>query len=246
VTLPNGSCPVCESADRTAYHAYNGMQFVRCVRCDLVYLDPMPTPKEIAATYDGFVGTTDYFRKADKKIKRSRRRARRLKRYAQGNRYLDIGCNGGFMVEAARQVGFEAAGMDLDPVSIAYAREHYGKNTYFQGTIEALAAVEAEAGRAFDVIYCSEVIEHVPEIHCFVAALARLLKVGGIAQITTPDITHWRRPRNLEKWDAFCPPDHCLFFNPANIKQLLDAHGLRIFRRFHSWKPGIKVIARKV
>lgn len=242
---PNGSCPVCENADHTPYHAFKGMQFVRCASCGLVYLDPMPTPKEIATTYDGYVGTTDYFGKADKKMKRARRRARRLKRYAQGNRYLDVGCNGGFMVEAARQFGFEATGMDLDPVSIAYAQEHYPENSYFQGTVEALADREADAGRTFDVIYCSEVIEHVPQSHHFVTALARLLKPGGVVQITTPDITHWRRPRNLETWDAFCPPDHCLFFSPANLAQLLAAHGLRIVRRFHSWKPGIKVIARK-
>lgn len=238
-------CPVCGLAASEPYCVLDGMTLVRCPECGLIYMDPMPGADELAALYDDpFDGaTTSYFVKVDKKMRRSRGRVRRLKRYAPGGRLLDVGSSGGFMVEAAREQGFEAHGVELDPVSVAYAREHYPRNGYFEGTVEAFAASGA-AGN-FDAVYCSEVVEHVPAARSFVSAIARLMKPGGVLYLTTPDISHWRRPRELEQWDGFCPPAHCIYFNPANLTRLLSDHGLNVFRRFRAWKPGIKLLARK-
>ena len=97
----------------------------------------------------------------------------------------------------------------------------------------------------FDVAYCSEVIEHVPNANRFVAAIAALMAPGGMLFLTTPDISHWRRPRDLAAWDVFVPPVHCLYFSPANLARLLGKHGLRIVHRRPAFKPGIKVLACK-
>ncbi len=183
--------------------------------------------------------SSGYFSKPERKLARSRGRIRHLARYVSGGRFLDVGCNGGFMVEAAREVGFAATGIDLDPVSLDYARRHFPGSTYLHTTIEAL---EAEP---FDAIYCSEVIEHVPMVDRFVAALSALMRPGAILYLTTPDFGHWRRPKDLERWDAFCPPDHCLYFDPASLTRLLERHGLTVFRRRLALKPGIKLLARK-
>jgi 2-polyprenyl-3-methyl-5-hydroxy-6-metoxy-1,4-benzoquinol methylase len=176
-------------------------------------------------------------------MRRARRRMRYLSRFVPGGAFLDIGCNGGFMVEAARERGFDAQGLDIDGVSIAYARRHYPKNTFFHGTIESYTAVP-EALR-FDLVYCSEVIEHLPDVQGFTAAVAGLLRPGGVFFVTTPDISHWRRPRDLPAWDAFCPPSHCIYFNPDSLRLLLERHGLRVVRRRLALKPGIKLICRK-
>ena len=98
---------------------------------------------------------------------------------------------------------------------------------------------------AFDVVYCSEVIEHAPDANRFAASLASLLRPGGVLYLTTPDISHWRRPREMGRWDAYTPPEHCLYFTPVSLARLLDRHGLGVVRRRFAWKPGIKVFARK-
>ncbi len=77
------------------------------------------------------------------------------------------------------------------------------------------------------------------------AKLAAVLRPRGVLYLTTPDIDHWHRPRDLARWDAFCPPAHCLYFNPKNLARLLGAHGLTVVWRALSFKPGIKLIARK-
>ncbi len=224
---------------------HEGLDLFSCGDCGTVFMHPLPTAEEVTRiyddTYDG--ATTGYFAKVEKKIRRSRRRMRYLSRFVQGGAFLDIGCNGGFMVEAARERGFDAHGLDIDGVSIAYARRHYPNNTFFHGTIENFAAVP-EAPR-FDFVYCSEVIEHLPDAQGFAAAVAGLLRPGGVFFVTTPDTSHWRRPRDLPAWDAFCPPSHCIYFNPGSLRLLLERHGLRVVRRRLALKPGIKLICRK-
>jgi 2-polyprenyl-3-methyl-5-hydroxy-6-metoxy-1,4-benzoquinol methylase len=196
---------------------------------------------------DTYAGASEsYFRKVPQKLRRSRGRVRQLVRFlpggAAGRSFLDVGCNGGFMVEAAREAGFAAWGVEPDGAAVAYARRHYPANTYIHGTLE-----EADlGGHQFDAVYCSEVIEHAADCNRFVAALARATRPGGILYLTTPDIGHWRRPRDVRRWDAFCPPAHCLYFSPGNLAQLLARHGFAVIRRRPAFKPGIKVVARRL
>lgn len=239
-------CQVCGAAERRLFARHDGMELYRCQACGLVYLDPMPSAAEVRALYDDPLdgATAGYFAKVASKMRRSRRRVRQLKRHlaaGSGGRFLDVGCSGGFMVEAAREAGFEAWGVDLDPVSIDYARAHYPRNRYHHGTIEDLDA----GGVPFDAVYCSEVIEHVTDANRFVARMAALMRPGAVLYLTTPDIGHRRRPRDLARWDAFCPPAHCLYFSPGNLRLLLERHGLAVIKRRFAWKPGIKLFARR-
>ena len=240
MTVP---CQACGSRRRTHVISHEGMELFRCSECGLIFLDPMPEPSEVAALYTGAHegATKGYFAKVDKKVRRSRGRARQLRRYVPGGRFLDVGCSGGFLTQAAHECGFAAYGLDIDPVLVAYAREHYPSNTFFVGSLEAF-----DPGRLrFDAVYCSEVIEHVPDVNAFVAAFFALMAPGAVLYLTTPDISHWRRPRDLRAWDAFRPPGHCLYFSPANLTLLLERHGLKVFKRRLAFKPGIKLFARK-
>jgi len=223
------------------------MRLFQCNACGLVWLDPLPDAEGVKGMYDdAYAGATaGYFSKVPQKLARSRGRVRSLVRLLEGGTagksFLDIGANGGFMAEAAREAGFVAVGIEPDPASVAYARAHYPGVTFVQGLLE-----DADlGGRRFDVAYCSEVIEHSTDCNRFASKLASVLRPGGILYLTTPDISHWRRPRDLERWDGFAPPAHCLYFSPRNLTMLLERHGFDVMRRRFAWKPGIKIIARR-
>lgn len=175
-------------------------------------------------------------------MRRSRHRLRLLRRYVTGRRFLDVGCSGGFMVEAARAAGYEATGLDIDVVSIDYAREHFPENAFFTRTVEEFD--QLYKGQ-FDLIYCSEVIEHVPQPRPFLNAIVALLAPGGILFITTPDISHWRVPKDIRTWIGFAPPAHCVYFTPNSLIRLTTEVGLQLVRRRWAFKPGIKLICRK-
>ncbi len=236
-------CQICATPDPEPYLTHDGMDLVRCRTCGLIYLDPMPTPETVASLYDdAYQGATaGYFGKVEKKLKRCRGRVRQMAKFVRAGRFLDVGANGGFMAEAAREAGFEAFGVEPDPVSVAFAREHYPGCRFFSGTLE-----DADlGGPTFDAVYCSEVIEHVPDVNRFVGGIANAMAPGGVLFLTTPDISHWRRPKDVTQWDGFCPPSHCLYFSPANLTRLLAGHGLEVIARRPAFKPGIKLFARK-
>ncbi len=242
-------CPICDSTAQEPFAEKNGCAIVRCA-CGFAFQSPLPEAEETQALYDdAYGGTTEgYFGKVDKKMRRSRGRAQRLRKIkpAPGARFLDVGASGGFMLEAAREAGFDVQGVELDPRSVAYAKSHYPLCAIHHGTIEGFLGTAPEAASGFDMIYCAEVIEHVPDVNGFVAAIVALMKPDGRLYLTTPDIGHWRRPRDIQQWDAFDPPAHCLYFDRDSLSRLLAKHGLRIVRRDLALKPGLKVLVSRI
>lgn len=245
---PPRQCQVCGGAAFELAIEQGGMAYFRCRDCALVFLHPAPSDADLDALYGDSESalTSGYFTKVPSKMRRARIRARQiarqLGRHVTGQHFLDVGCSGGFVTEAARAIGFTATGIDPDAEAIAYANEHYPGSTFVHTMVEPFAI---QSAGQFDVIYCSEVLEHVGDANRFIAALSDLLAPGGLLYLTTPDIGHWRRPRDLTKWDVFTPPHHCIFFSENNLRLLLARHKLELFKRRFAYKPGLKIFARK-
>jgi len=249
-TVSCPSCPACAAAERKPYYRHGEWELFSCTGCGLIYLDPMPGPQMLRTLYHDAYDNAQrsYFSKREAKLRRCRGRMRHITRRLGGKtgNFLDIGCNGGFMAEAARIYGFHAWGVEPDGVSVEYARRHFPRNQYFHGRLEDFTPEDsAGAPIAFDIAYCSEVIEHVPQPVAFLRHIFHLLAPGGLLYLTTPDISHWRRPRLLERWDAFCPPAHCLYFSPQSLLNLVTNCGFEVYQRRIAWKPGVKLIVRR-
>lgn len=241
-------CQICNNETANLFDSSDSCDLVECSQCGFIWLEPLPTKSTQLEIYnDAYQGLKKgYFGKVTKKMRRSRWRARRLRKLVSKNiqpRFLDVGCSGGFMVEAAREKGFVSTGVELDPKSLLYARQHFPNNYFYQGTIEDFVSTQPD--QHFDIVYCSEVIEHVSDVNSFTESLARTLVDGGYLYLTTPDIRHWRRPRDLHSWDGYCPPSHCLYFDRKTINHLLYKHQLRVVLRYMALKPGIKLLAQK-
>ena len=191
------TCPACQNPDSTVYGRHKDWILRDCRGCGLIYIDPLPGPVLLDFMYrDTYEGaTSSYFTKVRLKMRRGRQRMALLSRRVAKGRLLDVGCNGGFMAEAARERGFESWGIDVDPVSIRYAQETF-TGCRFEAEPLGDFLKRPEAGR-FDLIYCSEVIEHIPAVDAFMGQLAAALAPGGHLFLTTPDIGHWRRPSKI-------------------------------------------------
>ncbi|HYQ99143.1 MAG TPA: class I SAM-dependent methyltransferase, partial [Casimicrobiaceae bacterium] len=95
---------------------------------------------------------------------------------------LDVGCGFGFAVDFwRRSVGGEAVGVELADYGQIGARAL--DVTVYDQLLQDCAPL---AGRTFDVVYASEVIEHVPDPRAFVALLARYVAPAGVLVLTTP------------------------------------------------------------
>lgn len=235
-------CRACTGIISTSNGTKGDYNFWRCTGCGTVTVAPFPTLAELAAFYQSYAGTTDYTKKEKRKIQRSTKRVKRLKKFTSGKRFLDVGCNYGFGVVAAHALGLDAHGIDVDSTAIASNQSRYpNRGTFTYIPVEGYAA----AGEKADIIYTSEVIEHVPDPDSFVAAMSKILNVGGVLYLTTPDASHFRVPKDFATWDQVIPPEHLTYFTRKGMKTLLERHGLKNVKFGFNMKPGIRVTATK-
>ena len=221
----------------------NGYDITRCGACGFAFVDPMPTAEELSRLYRDEAGIgADSYPKAGSRFRRAFIKAIKFARYIRGRDAIDVGCGGGFVAEAMRRVGGRAMGLDLSGRAIAYARRRFPSCEFACGGIEELLGT----GRSFDFVYCSEVIEHVPDAEAFAAALARICRHGGRLFLTTPDIGHWRVPEDLLSWDPVDPPRHVRYFTAKSLTLLLARHGFAVRRKIFKLKPGLQLLAERV
>ena len=102
-----------------------------------------------------------------------------------GLKILDIGCGGGLLAEPMARLGASVTGIDVTDAAIIAAKTH-AKSMQLSINYQTLTAEElAASGEIFDVIYASEVIEHVVDRPIFVKAIAQMLAPNGVVIITT-------------------------------------------------------------
>ena len=233
------TCPICENDASKPFGTKNGYALEECTRCGSLFVDPMPSAAELSAFYQDYHKTAQYRSKLASKTRRAKNRIRRIRWRGQGKSFIDVGCNVGFAVEAARQLGFDALGVDVDEIAISEARGLFPAARFEVADVEDLAA----SGKVFDVVYCSEVVEHLADPRPFVAALRRILAPGGRSFITTPNIAHRSLPDDLMTSDEIRPPEHLLYFNPESLTGLLERAGFRSTHLQWTNKPTLKIIA---
>jgi len=142
-------------------------------------------------------------------------------------RYLEIGCGVGFALDFVhRMFGWRARGVDPSPLARA-GRELLGVDI----VAEPLTRV-SELGGPFDLVFCSEVIEHVADPHEFVDALSGQVASDGALALTTPNVALIRRSAAARRagvgsavLSALSPGHHHVLFGATALELLLKAHG---------------------
>lgn len=119
----------------------------------------------------------------------------------KGERLLDIGCaDGAITVRLMRAMGArEAYGVDIAPEAITAAQERGVQSFCVDLDKEDLTFSD----NFFDAVYCAEVIEHLFDPDHLLSEVNRVLKRGGTACITTPNLAGW--PNRLALLAGFHP-----------------------------------------
>lgn len=106
-----------------------------------------------------------------------------------GVRVLDIGCGGGILAEPMARLGANVTAIDATAEAVEAAKTHLAMGPlqidYRHCTAEELAEEIGRTADNFDLIYASEVIEHVTDRQLFAEAIAAMLAPNGTVVITT-------------------------------------------------------------
>lgn len=175
------NCPLCGGEEALPLLEIPFRQMVRCRKCGLVYGNRLPPAGECArcSTLD----PAEVEREERVGERRSRHFRRFLAAAGQPGKLLDVGCGYGFFLELAREAGWEAIGVDLDPRAVAYAKDHLRVNA-FEGDLRDLRF----PGGSFDLVTLWNVLDYVPDPLDLLEEVHRLLKSGGRIFIRTPNV----------------------------------------------------------
>lgn len=168
--------------------------------------------------------------------------ARHAAKPLAGKSVLDIGCGAGLLCEPMARLGGDVTGVDAAAQNASVAAAHaeaVGLDIrYMTGEVADL-----DIG-VFDLVICSEVIEHVADKNAFIADVAARLAPGGLLVMSTPNRTAASRvllvgaaeavgyvPRGTHHWRDFLTPDE--------FADLLGTVGLEVTdQRGIAWRPG--------
>ena len=239
------ACAICggRAIDCVPETARDEYKFFRCEGCCFVFLHPMSSLEALSKLYeDNTYGIEETrYEKSSSRLRRSIVRSIKLLPCIFRKNVLDVGCGGGFMVEAMRLCGAEASGIDVNPMAIAYAKKRFKRNQFFCEHFD----VFADRKLNYDFIFCSELMEHIGDLRYMMAFFTKSMKVGGYIYITTPDYGHPKTPKILKEWDVYVPPYHVQFFNFENARILFNRYGFEMVRKIPRRKPGLHFITRK-
>src|SRR3978361_1330784 len=112
-----------------------------------------------------------------------RRRALLLAEAKPGERVLDLGCGAGRFVAALQDAGADPVGVELAEAALERARRNVpGAELHALGSDGAIPLEDASV----DLVWCSEVLEHVPDTAGLLSEARRVLRTGGRLLVTTP------------------------------------------------------------
>lgn len=114
------------------------------------------------------------------------------KKLPAGGDILDLGCGNGVITRAIGRLGYRVTGIDVSEKTISRAK---AENTLQNVEFRAVSAEQLVSEPArYDVIVCSEVLEHLDNPETVVAGIHWLLSADGLALVTVPN---GRGPREL-------------------------------------------------
>ena len=157
-----------------------------------------------------------------------------------GDRVLEIGSGKGRLLQALRQRGVQALGVETNASMVQESRRLFGDLPLQQIDGTRLPFDDGE----FDVVLSFDVFEHIPDSDAHLREVRRVLKPGGLYLLQTPNkwtnsVFETLRWRSFTAWRA----DHCSLHSYGGIRRRFGAHGfsttfykIPVVTDFFRWK----------
>jgi len=225
---------------------------MKCDNCGFVFLEKSASQSELLDSYLG--GPLKKFRR---RLLTRFRRFHHFRHFKQhmartknvtdfvaqyfpggGIKFLDIGCNKGFLLANALYRKWEVFGIEFVPEMIAPFKRSYPDvaSQIFEGRFEDVQSYLAD--NTFDAITAIDVIEHVNRPDNDLRNIYRILKPGGILILQTPDSDSMESKENKCNWGALKPMEHLLIFNKINLEKLSSSIGFSKFEIIPNFTHG--------
>ena len=239
-------CPVCGQnaiADKFVVKDYtvSGEEYMlqHCTACSFVFTQDVPSQEEIGTYYasQNYIShsntqkgiVNNLYHKVRKITLASKRKlVENITGITKGN-HLDVGCGTGAFLNEMKTAGWNITGLEPDDTARKNAQELF--NIQPQASHE-LFNLSVEN---YDAITMWHVLEHVHQLHEYVAQLKILLKPKGKLFIAVPNYTAYDADHYQRFWAAYDVPRHLYHFSPDSMRVLMEKHGLQVLQTKPMW-----------
>ena len=212
-------CLICDSGSLVDLVGYEKDYLVRCKNCSFVFSKAVATYEDLQTEY-----LSTYTRSDDISpitLSRYPGLLDHFEKYRANNNIIDVGAGNGHFIKAAKDRGWNVFGTEFDERAVKICEDkgiimHSGKldvNNYKPGF--------------FDVITSFEVIEHINNPQEEIASFNKILRVGGVTYITTPNVNSISRYFLKGKWTVFNYPEHLSYYSPGTLNRVFTQSGFK-------------------
>lgn len=218
------SCPICDCTSTRLFQAHD-IWIRGCDGCDHRFAELNPGTEHLDAVYGdtyffgGGAGYADYLASADELRSRGRFYGELLKRHLAPGRLLDVGAAAGYVLAGLCDTGWQGVGVEPNLTMVNHARAELGLEMH-RGALE-----ELDLDDAFDAVVLIQVLPHLHDLRTGAAAVARLVRPGGLCLVET-----WNRESVAARafgrhWHEYSPPSVLHWFSPEGVAGLFARHG---------------------
>jgi len=154
--------------------------------------------------------------------RRARREALLLGEVRAGDRALDLGCGAGEFTATLARAGARAVGVEVARAALRRARAAHPELDFRLAPIDGPLPL---ADNAFELVWASEVIEHVADTARWLSEVRRVLAPGGRLLLSTP--SHGRLGVALWGLERYSEPlgDHLHLYTRRSLRRVLGELG---------------------
>jgi 2-polyprenyl-3-methyl-5-hydroxy-6-metoxy-1,4-benzoquinol methylase len=239
-------CPVCHSEkikevfSAKDYTVSNEMfTIVKCAACTHMFTQHVASQNEIGKYYqsENYISHSDtqegvvnkLYHTVRKRTLAGKKNLIQTETRKKQGKILDIGCGTGAFLNTMKLAGWESTGLEPDDAARMKAAELYNLNPRPSHEIFDLPH------GAYDAITMWHVLEHVHQLHEYIAQLKNMLTTNGKIFIAVPNYTSYDARYYEAHWAAYDVPRHLYHFSPASMKNLVEQHGLTIEKIKPMW-----------
>lgn len=221
--------PVVSSVRDFEYGAPGEYRWMQCQGCQLIHLDPVPTPAILAlaypATYHSYVQPASRLTRQLRSVLRKKWAQRIVRGLSPHAAILDIGCSRGDLLQAIGALGsYRLYGVEYNDLAAKEARKN-GVQVW-EGDIEEVDIPP----QSMDVAVMHHVLEHVFDVVKTMQKVQIILKPGGIVTGELPNIDSWDARLFGRYWGGGHAPRHLWHLTPATLRGLLAQCGFEDIR----------------
>lgn len=232
------SCPICHTQEfetvRSVYddrYAYLGVfPLLKCQHCEHVFLKGIFNPELLFNLYSNFYPRSSfnednhqpYQEVSGFKAWFDGAKSSTFRWIPRNVRVLDIGCGFGESLGYHQARGCEVFGVEADE-NIRRVADKFGYKVHV-GLFDPNIYEE----NYFGYVTMSQVIEHVTDPIQTLQGIARILKPGGLAILSTPNVNGWGAKLFGNYWINWHAPYHLQFFTRRSMHLAADQAGLTI------------------